>query len=142
MVLIRASVLCGWLVVYVLGAVVGWVFQLAPLLAMQRNLGPGASLRAALGCGAARGKLIEVNLVMCIVKISVLELAILFSECPLPFANVESPTFLACWWAGVIVAYLVALDYFHVVHAVAHLKLWRALAFSQPISASGLPPVA
>ncbi len=126
-VLYSAMLICGSLLVYVLWAVVGWVFQLAPLLAMQRNLGAVASLKAALDGGAARGKLIEVNLVMCIVKIAVLVLAMVFSACPLPFSNVESPTFLACWWGGVIVAYLAALDYFHVVHAVAYLRLWRTL---------------
>jgi hypothetical protein len=135
-VLYSAMLICGSLLVYVLWAVVGWVFQLAPLLAMQRNLGAVASLKAALGCGAVRGKLIEVNLVMCIVKIAVLVLAMVFSACPLPFSNVESPTFLACWWAGVIVVYLAALDYFHVVHAVAHLWLWRAYDFC----ASDRPP--
>jgi hypothetical protein len=80
--------------------------------------------------------LIEVNLVMSIVKIAVLVLAMVFSACPLPFSNVESPTFLAGWWAGVIVVYLATLDYFHVVHAVAHLWLWRAYDFP----ATDLPP--
>ncbi len=126
-VLYSAMLICGSLLVYVLWAVVGWVFQLAPLLAMQRNLGAVVSLKAASNCGAARGKLIEINLVMCIVKIAVLVLAMVFSACPLPFSNVESPTFLAWWWAGVIVVYLAALDYFHVVHEVAHLRLWRTL---------------
>lgn len=130
-VLYSAMVICGSLLVYVLWAVVGWVFQLAALLAMQQNLGAADSLKVALRCGVVRGKLIEVNLVMCIVKIALLVLAMVFSACPLPFANVESPTFLACWWAGVVVAYLVALDYFHVVHAVAQLSLWRVYEFRE-----------
>jgi hypothetical protein len=129
-VLYSAMLICGTLLVYVLWGVVSWPFQLAPLLAMQRNLGVGASLREALRSRAARGKLIEVNLVMSIVKIAVLVLGMVFSACPLPFANVESQTFLVCWWTGVVVVYLAALDYFHVVHAVAHLWLWRAYNFS------------
>lgn len=126
-VLYSAILICGSLFVYVLWAVVSWPFQLAPLLAMQEDLGVGASLRAALHSKGARDKLIEVNLVMTIVKIAVLVLGMVFSACPLPFANVESQTFLTCWWAGVILVYVAALDYFHVVHAVAHLRLWRAL---------------
>lgn len=128
-VLYSAILICGSLFVYVLWALVSWPFQLAPLLAMQKNLGVRASLRAAVRSGGVRGKLIEVNLVMSIVKIAVLVLGMVFSACPLPFANVESQTFLTCWWAGVSLAYLVALDYFHVVHAVAHLWLWRAYNF-------------
>jgi hypothetical protein len=129
-VLYSAILICGSLLVYVLWALMSWPFQLAPLLAMQRNLGPGASLGAALRSTAARGKLIEVNLVMSIVKIAVLVLGMVFSACPLPFANVESQMFLACWWTGIGLVYLAALDYFHVVHAVAHLWLWRAYDFS------------
>jgi hypothetical protein len=128
-VLYSAILICGSLLVYVLWAVVSWLFQLAPLLAMQKDLGAGASLREALRSSAARGKLIEVNLVMTIVKIAVLVLGMVFSACPLPFANVESQTFLVCWWTGVVLVYLAALDYFHVVHAVAHLWLWRAYDF-------------
>ncbi len=126
-VLYSAILICGSLFLYVLWALVSWPFQLAPLLAMQEDLSAGASLRAALGSRRTRGKLIEVNLVMTIVKIAVLVLGMVFSACPLPFANVESQTFLTCWWAGVILVYMAALDYFHVVHAVAHLWLWRAL---------------
>lgn len=129
-VLYSAILICGSLFVYVLWAVVSWGFQLAPLLAMQENLGVGASLQAALRSRRASGKLIEVNLVMTIVKIAVLVLGMVFSACPLPFANVESQTFLTCWWTGVILVYVAALDYFHVVHAVAHLRLWRACNFS------------
>ncbi len=127
LVLYSAILICGTLLVYVLWAVVSWPFQLAPLLAMQLNLGVGASLRAAVGSRRAGSKLIEVNLVMCIVKIALLVLAMVFSSCPLPFADVEGPLFLQVWWSGVILLYLAALDYFHVVQTVAHLRLWRVM---------------
>jgi hypothetical protein len=129
-VLYSAMLICGTLLVYVLWGLLSWPFQLAPLLAMQRGLGVGASLGEAVRSTAARGKLIEINLVMSIVKIAVLVLGMVFSACPLPFANVESQTFLVWWWTGVVLVYLAALDYFHVVHAVAHLRLWRAYDFS------------
>lgn len=125
-VLYSAILICESILLYVLWAVFSWPFQLAPLLAMQLNLGPRAALVASFRSKLARNKIIEINLVMNIVKIAVLVLGMVFSACPLPFANVESPGFLACWWTGVMLVYLSALDYFHVVRSVAHLSLWRA----------------
>jgi hypothetical protein len=132
-VLYSAILICGSLFLYVLWAVVSWPFQLAPLLAMQEDLGVSASLRAALRSQGSWGELIEVNLVMTIVKIAVLVLGMVLSASPLAFAsanNTVSPAFLRDWWAGVILLYIAAMDYFHVVHAVAHLWLWRAYDFS------------
>jgi hypothetical protein len=129
-VLYCAMLICGTLFLYVLWAIFSWPFMLAPLLAMQRNLGPLAALNAAFGSTAVRGKLIEINLVMNIVKIAALVLAMVFSASPLPFASVETQMFLNYWWGGVIVLYLVALDYFDVVRSAAYLSLWRAYDFS------------
>jgi hypothetical protein len=129
-VLYCAILICGTLFLYVLWAIVSWPFQLAPLLAMQRNIGPRDALKAAFRSTAARGKLMEINLVMNIVKLAVLVLAMVLSASPLAFSSVETQTFLTCWWTGAIVLYLIALDYFHVVHPAAHLSLWRAYDFS------------
>jgi hypothetical protein len=111
-------------------AVCSWPFQLAPLLAMEENIGPLSALRSAISGGGVRSKLVEINLVMNIVKIAVLVLGMVFSASPLPFSSVETQTFLNCWWAGVIALYFAASDYFHVVHAVAYLSLWRELSRS------------
>ncbi len=111
---------------FVLWGAVSWVFSVAPLLAMRRNLGPGASLAAALRLGALKGKLVEINLVMGIVKIALIVLAMVFSACPLPFQSVTTPEFLWWWNAGVVMLYLVASDFFHVARLVAYLELWRA----------------
>jgi hypothetical protein len=121
-----ALLICGSLGLYVVWGAISWVLQLAPLLAMVRNVGVIASLRETVRSGALRSKLIEANLVMNIVRIALLVLAMVFSACPLPFTNVETPTFLACWWIGVGLLYLVALDYFHVVRAAVYLEFWRA----------------
>ncbi len=86
-------------------AFVSWVFAVAPLLAMLRDLPPLASLRAAANTGRLRGRLIEINLVMGIVKIALLVLAMVFSATPLPFQDVATREFLAWWWAGVAVIY-------------------------------------
>jgi hypothetical protein len=122
-----AMLICGTLLLYVLWAIASWVLQLAPLLAAELNLGPVAALQAALRSRAVRGKLIEINLVMNIVKLALLVLAMVFSATPLPFASVESQTFLVWWWSGVILLYLAMSDYFQVVRAASYLALWRAV---------------
>ncbi|MGA1984018.1 MAG: hypothetical protein ABSG84_16330 [Acidobacteriaceae bacterium] len=111
---------------FVLWAVVSWALSVAPLLAMLRNLGAGASLKAAFRLGPVRGKLVEINLVMGIVKIALVVLAMAFSACPLPFASVATPDFMLRWYGVVTVLYLVASDFFHVVRLVAYLELWKA----------------
>jgi hypothetical protein len=126
LVLFCGIVICGTLALYVLWGAVSWVLQMAPLLAMLRGIGAWASIRETLRSGAVRGKLVETNLVMNIVRIALIVLAMVFSACPLPFTSVETPTFLACWWCGVALLYLVALDYFHVVRSAVYLALWRA----------------
>jgi hypothetical protein len=127
-VLYCAMVICGSLVLYVLWAALSWPLQLAPLLAMERNLGAAAALGETFRSRAVRAKLIEINLVMNIVKIALLVLAMVFSASPLPFTEVATQTFLAWWWTGVVLLYLAAMDYFHVVGSVAYLRMWRTIA--------------
>jgi hypothetical protein len=136
-VLFCAIVIVAALSLYVLWAIFSWPFYLAPLIAMERGLGPLAALRAALRGGAVRGKLIEINLVMNIVKIAVLVLAMVFSASPLPFSTVETQTFLNCWWFGVMLLYLATSDYFHIVRSAAYLLLWRFDNISGEAAATG-----
>jgi len=121
---------CATMIVATLGlftawAVASWVLAVAPLIAMLRDAGIVASLRAELRLGALKSKLIEVNLVLGIVKIGLIVLAMVFSATPLPFESVATPEFLRQWSAGVVVSYLVASDLFHVVRLRAYLELWR-----------------
>ena len=111
---------------FTLWAVVSWVLSVAPLLAMIRDLSAGASLKAAVRVGQARGKLVEINLVMGIVKIALMVLALVFSACPLPFESVATPGFMVWWYVGVTLLYLVASDMFHVVGLVSYLEMLRA----------------
>jgi hypothetical protein len=120
-----AMAVSATLLLFVLWAVVSWILRIAPILAMSRGLGALGSLRAVMRIGVLRSKLIEVNLVMGIVKVALIVLGMVFSACPLPFASVESQTFLTWWWIGVGVLYLVASDYFHVVRASAYDALYR-----------------
>lgn len=110
---------------FALWAVVSWVLSIAPLLAMLRGLGVGSSLKAAWQVGPLRGKLVEINLVMGIVKMMLMVLAMAFSACPLPFSSVATPDFMLHWYAFIAVLYLIASDFFHVVRLVAYLALWK-----------------
>lgn len=121
-----ALVIVATLGLFTLWAVVSWVFSVAPLLAMLRGLGARESLRAAFRLGPLKGKLVEINLVMGIVKIALIVLAMVFSATPLPFESVATPEFLHLWWIGVGLLYFVASDFFHVARLVGYLRLWRA----------------
>jgi hypothetical protein len=111
---------------FTLWAVVSWALAIAPLLAMLRGLGVGASLLSAFRLGRLKSKLVEINLVMGIVKIALIVLAMVFSATPLPFESVTTPEFLLWWWVGVTVLYFLGSDFFHVARQVAYLQLWRA----------------
>ena len=111
--------------VFMVWAIFGWVFGIAPLLAMLRNLSAWQSLRAAMRLGKLRGRLIEINLVMGVVKIALLVLLMVFSATPLPFQSISTEAFLVRWTLGVGVLYFVASDYFHVTRLAAYLHLWQ-----------------
>jgi hypothetical protein len=121
-----ALVIVATLGLFTAWAVVSWALSVAPLLAMLRRLGVGGSLAAAFRLGPLKGKLVEINLVMGIVKIALIVLAMVFSATPLPFESVTTPEFLMWWWIGVTVLYLLASDFFHVARQIAYLQLWRA----------------
>jgi hypothetical protein len=120
-----ALVIVATLGLFTLWAVVSWALSVAPLLAMLQGLGVWGSLAAAFRLGPLKSKLVEINLVMGIVKIALIVLAMVFSATPLPFESVTTPEFLAWWWAGVTVVYLLGSDFFHVARQVAYLQLWQ-----------------
>lgn len=127
-----ARLICGTLFLYVAWGVFSWFLQLAPLLAMRNNLGAFAALRAALGSSKAlRGKLIEINLVMHIVRIALIVLAMVMSASPLAFQTVATQQFFIIWWCVAILLYLAASDYFHVVRSAAYLSLHSTLTSRQ-----------
>jgi hypothetical protein len=111
---------------FTLWAIASWALAVAPLLAMLRNVGAGASLSAAFRVGPLRSKVVEINLVMGIVKIALIVLAMVFSACPLPFESVATPDFMVHWYAVVTILYFIASDFFHVARLVSYLELWKA----------------
>jgi len=120
------------LFLFVLWGVGSWALSVAPLLAMLRNLGVTASLRAAFQLGELKSKLVEINLVMGIVKIALIVLAMVFSATPLPFESVTSQGFLTNWWIGVTLLYFIGSDFFHIARLVAYLELWRTFQTDNP----------
>jgi hypothetical protein len=126
LVLLSALTIGATLGLFTLWAAMSWALSAAPLLAMLRDLGAGASLKAALRLGPVKAKLVEINLVMGIVKIALIVLAMVLSACPLPFESVATPEFMTWWYAGVAVLYLIASDFFHVVQVASYLELWRS----------------
>jgi hypothetical protein len=120
-----AWVICLSLGIFVLWALLSWIFSIAPLLAMLLGIGVFASLACSLRLRALTGKLIEVNLVLGIVKLALIVLAMVFSAIPLPFTADMTGTALYLWWAVVTVLYLVAGDFFQVARLAAFIEFWR-----------------
>lgn len=125
LVLYFALVICLSLAVFTLWGLISWVFSVAPLLALLEGTSIASSLRRSLRLGPLRGKLIEVNLVLGIIKLALVVLAMVFSACPLPFATVMTGMPLYLWWAVVTVLYLAASDFFQVARLVSFIRFWR-----------------
>jgi hypothetical protein len=121
-----AWVICLSLGIFVLWALLSWIFSIAPLLAMLEGTGVFRSLARSLRLGALTGKLVEVNLVLGIVRLALVVLAIVFSAIPLPFEADMTGTALTLWWVAVTLLYLVASDFFQVARLAAFVQFWRS----------------
>jgi hypothetical protein len=120
-----AWVICLTLGIFVLWALLSWIFSIAPLLAMLEGSGVFSSLARSLRLGPLTSKLVEVNLVLGIVRLALIVLALVFSAIPLPFEADMTGTALYAWWAVVTLLYLVASDFFQVARLAAFLQFWR-----------------
>jgi len=125
LVLYFTLIIAATLFIFIAWALTNWVLSIAPMLATLQNLSAWGALRAATRLGPMRGKLIEINLVMGIVKVALIVLALVFSSTPLPFESYTTAGFLHMWWAGVTLLYLLFSDYFHVVRTAVSLALCR-----------------
>ena len=120
-----AWAICLSLGLFVVWALVSWVFFMAPLLAMLEGTGIGRSLMRSIRSGPLAARLAEVNLVLGIVRLALIVLAMVFSAIPLPFIADMQGTALYLWWALVTLLYLVANDFFQIVRLAAYVRLWR-----------------
>jgi hypothetical protein len=131
-----AWAICLSLGIFVLWALLSWIFSIAPLLAMLQGTGVLGSLAHSLRQGPLTAKLIEVNLVLGIVRLALIVLALVFSAIPLPFEADMTGTALYAWWAVVTLLYLVASDFFQVVRLAAFVQFWRLYHPDSPAARS------
>jgi hypothetical protein len=126
-----ALVICLSLTIFIVWALVSWVFSIAPLLVLLENRGISSSLARSLRLGPLTGKLVEINLIMGIIKLALVVLAMVWSAMPLPFQAEVQGTALYVWWAAGTILYLIASDFFQVARLAAFIQFWRAF---QPVS--------
>ncbi|MGB0123118.1 MAG: hypothetical protein WA419_20480 [Silvibacterium sp.] len=109
-----------------LWALVSWVFSIAPLLVLLEDRGIVSSLARSLRLGPLKGKLVEINLIMGIIKLALMVLAMVWSAMPLPFEAEVQGASLYAWWAVGTILYCIASDFFQVARLAAFIQLWRA----------------
>lgn len=124
LVLYCALVIVFSLGIFVVWALLSWIFSIAPLLAILESRGVLRSLARSARLGPLTGKLVEINLIMGIVKIALVVLAMVFSATPLPFESVVNGPALYAWWGVVTLLYLIASDFFQVARIAAFVELW------------------
>jgi hypothetical protein len=133
-----ALVICLSLAIFILWALVSWVFSIAPLLALLENRSIASSLAHSLRLGPLKGKLIEINLIMGIIKLALVVLAMVWSAMPLPFEAEMQGSSLYAWWAVGTILYLIASDFFQVTRLAAFIQLWRVFQPEIPNSTHNL----
>ena len=112
--------------VYADWAAVSWVLRLAPILVVREGRGLLDALAQSLRAGRElASKLAEVNLVLCIVRIMLIVLAMVFCAAPLPFSDQLGADQMQTLYKLVGVLYLIASDYFHVVRQQSYCALVR-----------------
>lgn len=109
-----------------LWALISWPFTVAPLLALLEKRSAFSAFRESLRLERPfTNALMETNLVMGIVKLSLIVLAMVFSAAPLPFAQETGPGVLHAALAASAIFYCASSDYFQVVRLKTVLEFWR-----------------
>ena len=125
LILYAALVITISLGMFFLRSLVSWVWLAAPVVAVVESISGREAIALSLRRRSVRGKLVEVNLVMGIIKLALIVLATVFSAIPLPFsADMQGPPLWA-WWAFVSVLYLAASDFFKMARVIAFVEFWR-----------------
>ncbi len=103
---------------------VSWVLRLAPILVLREGRSPISALGQSLSAGRElASKLAEVNLVLCIVRLMLIVLAMVFCAAPLPFSDQLGADQMQVLYKIVAVLYLLGSDYFHVVRQQSYAAL-------------------
>ena len=122
----------GWVIFLSIGffalwALVSWAVTIAPMLVLLERRSIVSALRESMRLGKAfTSKLVEINLVMGIVTLSLVVLAMVFSSVLLPFADEVGISALHIDWIVVSICYFIASDYFQVVRLKQFVEFWRA----------------
>jgi hypothetical protein len=107
-------------------ALASWPLSIAPFLALLEKRSVFSAVGQSFKLGRPfTSKLAEVNLVMGIVKLSLMVLAMVFSAAPVPFAEEVGADALHAAMAASLVVYCVANDFFQVVRLKAFLDFWH-----------------
>lgn len=134
-------------IVWSLGVFTAWALgshlvSAAAILAAIEGRGILGSLRGAFALGRVRPKLLEINLVLGIVKVAIIVLSVALSSIPLPFISLVTRNSMNYWYAGCVVFYLVASDFFQVVRLVAFVEIWRAYRPAAEVALHAAPETA
>jgi len=113
-------------------ALVSWAISAAPLVMLLEDCAPVSALARSLKLGKGfTSKLVEVGMVMGIVNLALIVLAMVFSAAPLPFSDQLGSDAMHVVWAGALLFYLVANDYFQVVRLKSFVEFWKAFREEQ-----------
>jgi len=111
---------------FIVFALASWALAIAPLLALLERCSVLSALSQSLHLGRSfAGKLIEINLVLGIVKLSIIVLAMVFAAAPLPFSDELGSSALHFVWGASGVFFLAADDFFQVVRLKAFIEFWK-----------------
>ncbi len=108
-----------------LWSVLSWSLLAAPLVALVEQCSFGRGFVRAIEVRRVRGRLVEVNLAMAVIKVGLVVLAVVLSATPLPFESIMQGWPLYAWWAFVTLLYLAASDFFKLARLFAFLEQVR-----------------
>jgi len=111
---------------FTLWALVSWALSVAPLILLLENCGVAQALARSLRLGKPMtAKLVEINMVMGIVNLSLIVLAMVLSAAPLPFSDELGSGTLHWFDAAAVIFYCVASDYFQMVRLKGFVEFWK-----------------
>jgi len=128
LVLYCALVICITIGLFALWSLISWSLVAAPLIALLERTSFARGFVRSLRAGRVRGKFVEVNIAMSIIKVGLVVLAMVLSATPLPFESVMQGASLTAWWVFVTLLYFAASDFFKIARLFAFLEFWREQA--------------
>jgi hypothetical protein len=111
---------------FTLWALVGWVVSVAPILMLLEDQSAFSALTQTRKLGKPfTSDLFEIGMVMGIVNLALIVVTMVLSAAPLPFIDEVGGGALHVVWAGAVVIYLIAHDYFQIVRLKCFVQFWK-----------------